>query len=237
MQSRIIPAIDLLEGNVVRLKEGDFSKVRVYSDKPHEIARKLSVAGFETLHVVDLKGSLTGSLKEIKVLEAIRESFKGTLQFGGGIRTKDDIKTLDTIGVDRFVIGTLALKNRELFIEIVRRMPNRVVLSIDSKGGKVATDGWSFQSHLSPQEIIRHFDELEIWGYLSTEIEKDGTMTGVNPESYRTLRASTSKPIIASGGVSSIEDIKSLLKVADFVVVGKALYEGRLSPWDNLFEG
>ncbi|MCS7083678.1 MAG: 1-(5-phosphoribosyl)-5-[(5-phosphoribosylamino)methylideneamino]imidazole-4-carboxamide isomerase [Aquificaceae bacterium] len=237
LQDRIIPAIDLLNQQVVRLKAGDFSSAKVYSKNPEEIAKRLSDAGFKTLHVVDLKGSLLGNSQELKILERLRSVFAGIIQFGGGLRSQDMVRRLNTIGINRFVIGTLALKDQELFVKIVEEFPQKVILSIDSKGGKVATDGWSFRAEVSPKELITYFDKLKLWGYLSTDIEKDGTLKGVNPEFYKELKRETQKPIIASGGVASIDDVKTLLDVADFVIVGKALYEGRLSPWDDLFKG
>ncbi|MCS7278219.1 MAG: 1-(5-phosphoribosyl)-5-[(5-phosphoribosylamino)methylideneamino]imidazole-4-carboxamide isomerase [Aquificaceae bacterium] len=229
MRDFVIPAIDLKEGKVVRLFKGDFEKVKVYSASPEDMAKLFEEVGFRRLHVVDLDGSLKGLPANLQSIRLIRRSFSGKVQVGGGIRNLKSCQVLNEEGIDYFVIGTLAVREPSTFEEILSTFPERTILAVDSKGGKVAVGGWKEESIKSPQDLALEYDQKPIWGYLYTNIEKDGTLEGVDVEPYREFKRFVKKPVLASGGVASLEDIKRLMDVVEGVVVGKAIYEGRIN--------
>ena len=224
----LIPAIDLKEGKIVRLFKGEFEKVKVYPKSPEDMAKFFSDIGFKKLHVVDLDGSLEGIPVNLEAIRAIRKAFYGTVQVGGGIRSKKTCELLNEEGIDLFVVGTLAVKDPEVFEDIVNSFPNGVLLAVDSKGGKVAIGGWKEESNLTPEELATRYEDKPIWGYLYTNIDKDGTLEGVDVEPYREFKAYVKKPVIASGGVASLDDIYKLMDIVDGVVVGKAIYENKI---------
>jgi len=225
----IIPAIDLLEGKAVRLYKGDFSKVKVYSESPWELARKFSSLGFKRLHVVDLEGAEGGKPKNLEVVKKIRENFKGEVEVGGGIRSFEVVKTLFEEGINYVVVGTLAYKDKKEFLKIVEYFPERVILAIDAKKGKVAVGGWKEETAVSPEEFAKEYESYPVLGYLYTVIERDGSLEGVDVKPYREIKKHVKKPVIASGGVSSLEDVKKLYGIVEGVVVGKAIYEGKIN--------
>ena len=230
MKDFIIPAIDIREGKVVRLYKGDYSKTTVYSDKPHEVAKYFNDLGFKRIHVVDLDGAKEGLPANLKTIEKIRDAVSCEIEVGGGIRTYGSAKTLlETVGVDYIVVGTLAVKNPSLFGEIVESYPNRVILSVDSKGGKVSVGGWLEQSPYSPKDFAKLYENKPIWGYLYTVVERDGTLQGVDTEPYREIKKFVKKPVLASGGVASLKDVKKLIGITEGVVVGRAIYEGKIN--------
>ncbi len=230
LRTFIVPAIDIKDGKVVRLYKGDYSKVKVYAKDPVELARYFDGLGFKKIHIVDLDGAKDGIPVNAKVLERIRNSVGCEIEFGGGIRDKKTADyLLNTLGVNYIVVGTLAVKNPPLFKELVNAYPQRVILSVDTKGGKVAVGGWLESSGKTPEEFAKEFDGLPLWGYLYTVVERDGTLQGVDVEPYRRFKKISNKPLLASGGVASEEDIKKLVGITDGVVVGKAFYEGRIN--------
>jgi len=225
----IVPAIDIRGGKVVRLYKGDFDRERVYHENPVELAKRFDRLGFKRIHVVDLDGAKEGLPSNLETIARIREAVSCEVEVGGGIRTREAAKKLlEDIGVDYIVVGTLAVRKPELFAEIVEEYPNRVVLSIDSKGGKVAVSGWLEKASQTPEEFAKRFENLPIWGYLYTVVERDGTLEGVDIEPYKSIKGVVKKPVLASGGVASLEDVKRLVGVVDGVVVGRAIYEGRI---------
>ena len=227
----VIPAIDIKGGKVVRLYKGQFDKQTVYHDDPVELARHFDALGFKRLHIVDLDGAKEGLPANIDLIERIRKAVSCELEVGGGIRSPEAAKMLlEDLKVDYIVVGTLAVKQPDLFEEIVYRYPNRVILSIDSKGGKVAVSGWLEKSSLPPEEFAKRFEELPVWGYLYTVVEKDGTLEGIDTEPYKRIKEVVKKPVLASGGVASLEDIEKLLPIVEGVVVGRAIYEGKIKP-------
>ena len=231
LKSFVIPAIDIKGGKVVRLYKGKFDREKVYHEDPVELARYFDRLGFKRLHIVDLDGAREGLPANIELIERIRKAVSCELEVGGGIRSPEAAKRLlEDLKVDYIVVGTLAVKKPDLFVEIVNKYPNRVVLSIDSKGGKVAVSGWLEKSSLPPEEFAKRYEELPIWGYLYTVVEKDGTLEGIDTEPYKRIKKVVKKPVIASGGVASIEDIEKLLPLVDGVVVGRAIYEGKIKP-------
>lgn len=229
MKDFIIPAIDLKEGKVVRLYKGDFEKSKVYSEKPEDMARLFEELGFRRLHVVDLEGSVEGKPVNLESIRKIRRSFTGTIQVGGGVRSLEVCRTLEYEGIDLFVVGTLAVKDSKAFERIVETYPKKVILAVDAKGGKVAVGGWKEDSSFGPEELARLYESLPLWGYLYTLIDKDGTLEGVDTRPYEEFKKHTSKPLLASGGVSSLDDVKKLMGVVEGVVVGRAIYEGRIN--------
>jgi phosphoribosylformimino-5-aminoimidazole carboxamide ribotide isomerase len=229
IKSFLIPAIDIREGKVVRLYKGDYSRTTVYADNPVDVAKKFADLGFKRIHVVDLDGAKEGLPANIKTVESIRKAVDCEIEFGGGIRTREAAnEILKNIGVDYIVVGTLAVKNPALFEEIIEENPGRVILSIDSKGGKVAVGGWLEKSSYTPQEFALLYDDKPIWGYLYTVVEKDGTLQGVDTAPYEEIKKAVNKPVLASGGVASVEDVKKLMGITDGVVVGRAIYEGKI---------
>jgi phosphoribosylformimino-5-aminoimidazole carboxamide ribotide isomerase len=226
----VIPAIDIKDGKVVRLYKGEYSKLKVYGENPVEVAKYYDSLGFKRIHIVDLDGAKEGYPANLKLVEKIRENVNCEIEFGGGIRTKKAIKKLlNQIGINYVIIGTLAVKETQLFEEIIKEFPNRIILSIDSKGGKVAVGGWLETASMTPEEFAKQYDDKPIWGYLYTVIEKDGTLEGVDIEPYKRIKQFVNKPVLASGGVASLEDIKKLIGITDGVVVGRAIYEGRIN--------
>ncbi len=226
MKDFIVPAIDVKEGQVVRLFKGDFEKMKSYDKNPEDLARLYQDLGFKKLHLVDLDGALRGNLVNLDTIERVRKNFGGILEVGGGVRSLESCKLLASIGVDLMVIGTVAIKNPNEFEKMIEEFPNRLVLSVDSKGGKVAVGGWKEHSSTSPQDLAKAFDDKNIWGYLYTDIDRDGTLEGVDVDKYREFKGIVKKPVLASGGVRTLEDIKALMCCVDGVVVGKAIYEG-----------
>ena len=224
----VIPAIDIKEGRVIRLYRGEFERAKVYPYVPGELARVFQDAGFKRIHVVDLDGAEGGKPKNLEHIRKIRSAFKGDVEVGGGVRSYEVAKTLFEEGIDYVVIGTLALKNPEEFERIVSDFPGRVILSIDSKGGRVAVGGWKEESSVAPEGLAKEYEGKPIWGYLYTIIERDGSLEGVDVRPYKEIKSVVKKPVLASGGVSSLEDLKRLYGVVEGVVVGKAIYEGRI---------
>lgn len=224
----LIPAIDIKEGKVVRLYRGEFESVKIYPFTPEEIAEKLGEKGFKRIHIVDLDGAEVGKPKNLEHIRRIRKSFEGEIEVGGGVRSYEVAKTLLEEGIDYIVVGTLAIKRPEELERILKDYPGRVILSIDSKRGRVAIGGWKEDSSLTPETLARIYDEKPIWGYLYTIIERDGSLEGVDPRPYKRIVEVTKKPVLASGGVSSLEDLKKLYGIVSGVVVGKAIYEGKI---------
>ncbi len=224
----LIPAVDIREGKVVRLYRGEFGRVSVYPYTPAEVARIFDSAGFERIHVVDLDGAQGGRPRNLRHIADVRRAFRGTVEVGGGIRSYDVARALFEEGVDLVVVGTLAVRDPDELGRILADFPERVILSIDAKGGKVSVGGWREESAYTPAELARIYDTEPIWGYLYTIVERDGSLEGVDVEPYREIRRHVSKPLLASGGVSSLKDVEKLYGVVDGVVVGKAIYEGRI---------
>ncbi len=230
LKNFVIPAIDLKDGKVVRLLKGDYSKITEYSTDPIETAKYYAELGFKRIHIVDLDGAKEGLPVNLPVVEKIRKTVNCEIEFGGGIRTEEAFKKLlEDLNIDYLIVGTLAIKNPQLFEEMINRYPNKIILSLDSKGGKVAVGGWLESSNLTPEEFAQRYENKPLWGYLYTVVEKDGTLEGVDVEPYKRLKKVVKKPILASGGVASVEDIKKLVGVVEGVVVGRAIYEGRIN--------
>ena len=232
----IYPAIDLINGQVVRLKEGDFARKTSYSDDPVAMAKGFQDEGASLLHVVDLDGAKDGKARQTKLISQIAQSTNLALQVGGGIRSLDDAKKLIDAGVDRVVIGSLAVKDPEAFIKIAEAVgPERLTLGLDchlteSGEAMVAASGWQETSKVSADDLLGRYTSLGVKRVLCTDIKKDGMLAGPNFELYEKLSAKyPDLEFLASGGVSGKEDVTKLAKTGAFgVIIGKALYEGRL---------
>ncbi len=227
----IIPAIDLKDGQCVRLTQGDMQKATVYSSDPAAMARKWQDQGAQLLHVVDLNGAFEGEPKNLGHVEAIAAAVAIPIEVGGGIRSLDTVRMYLGVGARRVVMGTTALKHREVLEEILEVFPERIVVSIDAKNGMVATDGWKTVTGIAASEAVKSFAGLAISAVIYTDISKDGMMEGPNLSSLKLIVDASPVPVIASGGITSIEDItaiKALGPRIEGVVLGKALYEGKI---------
>ena len=228
----IFPAIDLKSGQVVRLAEGDMNRATVYGDDPAAQAVRFAQAGAQHLHVVDLDGAFAGEAVNAAAVERIVKAFAGHVQLGGGIRTRQSIDRWFDLGISRVVIGTAALENPELVRAAARDYPGGIVVAVDARDGLVATKGWADVSEVRIEEMAARFEDAGVAALLYTDVGRDGMLKGCNVEATVDLARATSIPVIASGGVAGIGDIRMLsLFVKDGiegVITGRALYDGRL---------
>jgi phosphoribosylformimino-5-aminoimidazole carboxamide ribotide isomerase len=229
----IFPAIDLKGGQVVRLAEGDMDRATVYGDNPAHQATLFQDAGAQWLHMVDLDGAFAGESVNGEAVAGVLAAFKGKVQLGGGIRTRESIDRWLDLGVERVVIGTAALKNPDLVRAAAKDHPGRIVVAVDARDGMVATDGWADVSDVSVADLARRFEDAGVASLLFTDVGRDGLLKGCNVEATVALAREVAIPVIASGGVTDIRDIELLRPhVADGiegVISGRALYDGRLS--------
>jgi phosphoribosylformimino-5-aminoimidazole carboxamide ribotide isomerase len=227
----IIPAIDLKDGQCVRLTQGNMHQATVYSSNPAEMARKWQDQGAQLLHVVDLNGAFDGEPKNLAQVEAIVNAVSIPIQVGGGIRSLDTVRMYLGAGAKRVVMGTTALRHRQLVEEILEVFPERVVVSIDAKNGLVATDGWKTVTDVTAREAIKSLAGLALAAVMYTDIAKDGMMAGPNILSLKLIVGASPVPVIASGGITSLDDIKAIKALGPQVagiILGKALYEGKI---------
>ncbi|MBI3353903.1 MAG: 1-(5-phosphoribosyl)-5-[(5-phosphoribosylamino)methylideneamino]imidazole-4-carboxamide isomerase [Nitrospirae bacterium] len=226
----VIPAIDLKEGKCVRLLQGRMEDATIYSDNPAETAKRWESEGAELLHIVDLDGAFAGGMKNISAIEAIRKAIGIPIEVGGGIRDMDRIEKLLSLGVNRIILGTVAVEKPELVKEACKKYPGRVVIGIDAKNGFVATKGWVEVTQIKARELALKMQGYGAAGIIYTDISKDGMLTGPNIEATREMAESLNIPVIASGGISSIDDIRRLLAIKGLwgAITGKAIYSGAL---------
>jgi phosphoribosylformimino-5-aminoimidazole carboxamide ribotide isomerase len=228
----IFPAIDLKGGQVVRLAEGDMDRATIYGDDPAAQALLFAEAGAEHLHVVDLDGAFAGEAVNASAVESIVAAFPGHIQVGGGIRTRANIEHWFNLGVSRVVIGTAALDNPELVRAAARDFPGGIVVAVDARDGFVATKGWADVSEVRIEEMAARFEDAGVAALLFTDVGRDGMLKGCNIDATVDLARATSIPVIASGGVAGISDIRMLSLFAkdgiEGVITGRALYDGRL---------
>ena len=227
----IIPAIDLKDGQCVRLMQGNLHQATVYSNDPAAMARQWQDQGAQLLHVVDLNGAFEGEPKNLAHVEAIVNAVSIPIQVGGGIRSLDTVRMYLGAGAKRVVMGTTALRHRQVVEEILEVFPERVVVSIDAKNGLVATDGWKTVTNVTAREAIVSLSGLALAAVMYTDIAKDGMMAGPNLLSLQIIVDASPVPVIASGGVTSLDDIKAIKALGpkvEGVILGKALYEGKL---------
>ncbi|GFE76193.1 MULTISPECIES: 1-(5-phosphoribosyl)-5-[(5-phosphoribosylamino)methylideneamino]imidazole-4-carboxamide isomerase [Novosphingobium] len=228
----VFPAIDLKQGQVVRLAEGDMDRATVYGDNPAAQAMLFAEAGSQYLHVVDLDGSFAGRAENREAVEAILAAFPGHVQLGGGIRTPEAVAGWFDLGVSRVVMGTAALKDPQFVKDMAREYPGGIVVAVDARDGMVATEGWAEVSDVSIVDMARRFEDAGVASLLFTDIGRDGLLKGCNIDATVDLARRTDLPVIASGGVKGLDDIRLLALHAgdgiEGVITGRALYDGRL---------
>ena len=229
---QIIPAIDLLDGQCVRLHQGDYDQVTRFSDDPVAQALSWQQQGAERLHLVDLDGARTGQPVNDAVIKAITAALTIPVQLGGGVRSAERAEELLACGLDRVILGTVAIEQPELVQQLAARYPGQVVVGIDAKDGLVATRGWIETSTVQATELAERFSGSGIAAIISTDIATDGTLAGPNLEALRAMAQASAVPVIASGGIGCLEHLLSLLSLAPLgvegVIVGRALYDGRV---------
>jgi phosphoribosylformimino-5-aminoimidazole carboxamide ribotide isomerase len=226
----VIPAIDLKDGQCVRLLQGKKEDATVYSDDPASTAKKWETCGAKLLHVVDLDGAFTGSQKNIEGIRKIRQAVNMDIEVGGGVRDMERIDLLISLGINRVILGTVAIEKPDLVKEACKKYPGRVIVGIDAKNGLVAVKGWVEVTEVRAKDLAVQMQDYGAAGIIYTDISKDGMMTGPNIEATRELVESLNIPVIASGGVSSINDIKNLLGIKNLwgAITGKAIYSGAI---------
>ena len=235
----IIPAIDLRGGRCVRLTQGRAADATTYSENPVAVAKRWAEAGAEMLHIVNLDGALNADdTDNLKALERILPEVNIPVQFGGGVRTLDDVRRLDDLGATRIVIGTTAIENPVLLERIVDEFGSTVVVGIDARDGKVALRGWEKISDLDAVEFAQKIAEIGVERIVYTDITRDGMMSGVNLEATQEIAEASHLKVTASGGVASLDDIYDLKTLEEYgvdsVIIGKALYEGLFTLEDAL---
>jgi phosphoribosylformimino-5-aminoimidazole carboxamide ribotide isomerase len=228
----VIPAIDLLDGQCVRLHQGDYDRVTRFSDDPLEQALSWQQQGAARLHLVDLDAARTGQPHNDAVIRRITAALTIPVQLGGGVRTAARAEELLACGLDRVILGTVALENPPLVRDLAQRHPGRIVVGIDARDGLVATRGWIEASSISATELAAGFAGSGIAAIISTDIATDGTLAGPNLDALRQMALASPVPVIASGGVGTLTDLLSLLALAPLgiegVIVGRALYDGNV---------
>jgi len=235
----LYPAIDLKDGACVRLRRGEMDQATVYSSDPGAQARAWQDSGFAWLHVVDLNGAFAGKPVNGEAVRAILANVSLPVQLGGGIRDMAGIAAWLEAGITRVILGSAAAKNPRLVIEACKAFPGRIAVGIDARDGFVATEGWAETSSLPAAELGLRFEDAGVTAIIYTDIGRDGMLTGLNLEQTVDLAARLTTPVIASGGVGSLDDLRALRRVAtgtriEGVIVGRALYDGRVNPAEGL---
>ncbi len=228
----IIPAIDLRGGKCVRLRQGRAEEMTVFSDDPVATGLKWQAAGAKWLHVVDLDGAFSGSPKNLTAIRKLRQALDIPMELGGGIRSLDTIRAYLDLGLDRLILGTVVLKDPDLAARACAEFPGKIALGLDAKGGLLAVEGWTETSRRTALEVAKSLERLNPAALIYTDIARDGVKQGVNIGATRALAEAVNLPVIASGGVSTIEDIEALLPLEAVgvvgVITGRALYDGSL---------
>lgn len=234
----LFPAIDLKDGQCVRLKLGDMATATVYNEDPAAQAKAFESQGFEWLHVVDLNGAFKGESVNGEAVDAILKATKSPVQLGGGIRTLAHIESWLDRGLARVILGTVAVRDPDLVKEACKAFPGKIAVGIDAKGGKVAVEGWAEASSLGVIELAQKFEGAGVAAIIYTDIDRDGVLTGINWDATIDLAEAVSIPVIASGGLASIADIVRMTmpdaQRLEGAISGRALYDGRIDPAEAL---
>ena len=229
----LFPAIDLKDGECVRLKLGDMNEATVYNTDPGAQALEFEQQGFDWLHVVDLNGAFAGKTVNGDAVEAILKATKNPVQLGGGIRNLDHIEEWLSKGLARVILGTIAVRDPQLVKQACKEFPGKIAVGIDAKGGRVAVEGWAEASELGIIEMANRFEGAGVSAIIYTDIDRDGILTGINWNSTIELANAVSIPVIASGGLASLDDIHRMnqpdAKILEGVISGRALYDGRIN--------
>lgn len=234
----LFPAIDLKNGQCVRLEQGDMSRATVFNLDPAAQAKAFEAQGFEYLHVVDLDGAFAGKPVNAQAVEALLKAVKFPVQLGGGIRDLATVEVWLSKGIKRVIIGTAAVRDPQLVKEAAKKFPGRVAVGLDARDDKVAVEGWAEASHVTVLEIAQRFEDAGVAAIIFTDIARDGMLKGLNLDATIALAEKISIPVIASGGFASIDDVKALLqpraKKLEGAISGRALYDGRVDPAEAL---
>jgi len=226
----IFPAIDIKDGKCVRLIKGDFNKITSYQNSPIDQAKKYLKSGFNNIHIVDLDGALQGKSMNSKIVKEIIKNLKLKIQIGGGIRTIDDVSSWIQTGVDRIIMGTAAVENIDLLKIACARYKNKIAVSLDVKNGLIALSGWKKQTNISAIDFLKRIENFGVSRIIYTDINKDGTKKGPNIRDAVNISNKVKIPLVVSGGVSSVEDIKKIKSLnnpnIEGVIVGKSIYDG-----------
>ncbi|MBI3466070.1 MAG: 1-(5-phosphoribosyl)-5-[(5-phosphoribosylamino)methylideneamino]imidazole-4-carboxamide isomerase [Planctomycetes bacterium] len=232
---QVWPAIDLRGGKCVRLQQGDYQRETVFGDDPAAMARHWVDQGGECLHLVDLDGARDGRPANLEAIRGILAAVTVPCELGGGIRDEETIRSLLALGVVRLVVGTRALKDADWFRDVCRRYPDKLVLGIDARNGQVATDGWLETSSVAATDLAKRFADLPMAALIYTDIATDGMLAGPNVAATAEMQRAVSVPVIASGGVTTAEDVARLARAGVAgCIIGRALYEGTLRLADAL---
>ena len=230
----LFPAIDLKNGQCVRLEQGDMARATVFNLDPAAQARAFEAQGFQYLHVVDLDGAFAGKPMNVQAVESMLKTVAMPVQLGGGIRDLATVEAWLTNGIARVIIGTAAVRDPVFVKEAAKKFPGRVAVGLDARDGRVAVEGWAETSQVTALEIARRFEDAGVAAIIFTDIARDGLLKGLNLDATVELAGSISIPVIASGGFASIDDVKALLepraKKLAGAIAGRALYDGRLDP-------
>lgn len=230
----LYPAIDLKQGQVVRLRQGDMDQATVYGIDPASTAQGFELAGFEWLHVVDLDGAFAGTSINLNAVEAILDCVEIPVQLGGGIRDMEAVDTWLARGVSRLILGTAAVRDPEFVKAAAKAHPGQIAVGVDARDGRVAVEGWAEISELTSLDLARRFEDAGVAAIIYTDIARDGLLKGLDFEGTRALAEALSIPVIASGGLASLDDVKRLLEPENAAIAGaitgRALYDGSLDP-------
>ncbi len=234
----LFPAIDLKDGKCVRLKLGDMATATVYGEDPAAQAKTFEDQGFSWLHVVDLNGAFEGRSVNGAAVGAILKATKNPVQLGGGIRNLDQIEDWLDRGLARVILGTVAVRDPDLVKEACKKFPGKIAVGIDARGGKVAVEGWAEASSLGVVELAQKFEGAGVAAIVYTDIDRDGVLTGINWDATIALADAVSIPVIASGGLASLDDIRRMTmpdaRKLEGAISGRALYDGRIDPAEAL---
>ncbi len=234
----LYPAIDLKDGQCVRVLHGDLSTATVFNTDPGAQARQWADAGFHWVHVVDLNGAVQGEAVNAAAVEAILSAVSIPVQLGGGIRTLADVERWIEAGVSRVILGTVAVKQPQIVLEAAKRFPEQIAVSVDVRGGKVAVQGWTADSDLDAITVAKRFEDAGVGALIITDIDRDGTVMGFNVEAFGAIADAVNIPVIAAGGLASVEDLVKVKARAGTpiagAVLGRALYNGAIDPAEAL---
>ncbi len=234
----LYPAIDLKDGQCVRVVHGDLDTATVFNASPADQARAWAASGFHWIHVVDLNGAVSGKAVNADAVEAILGSVSIPVQLGGGIRTLADIEGWIEAGVSRVILGTVAVREPQIVREAAKRWPEQIAVSVDVRGGKVAVQGWTEDSDLDAVTVAKRFEDAGVGALIITDIDRDGTVMGFNVDAFGAIADAVNIPVIAAGGLATVEDIVRLkarkgVKIAG-AILGRALYNGAIVPAEAL---
>lgn len=235
---QIIPAIDLKDGKCVRLYKGEESAVTVFSENPGEVARKWEDAGALLIHVVDLDGAFSGEPVNLGAIKDIVDSVSCPVQLGGGIRNIETVRKYIELGIGRIIIGTAAFSDNGFLKEACAEFPGKIAVGVDTKNGKIAVKGWTEVIDADSSELLKEFKEIGVSTILNTNIDRDGTMEGINIDQVSEFISGSPIPVIASGGIASTDDLEKLSTIEDLglegAILGKSLYTGTIDLKDAI---